>query len=120
MHQHPSTGEGEIDPHPRAPTNPENPRPSLFVEQCPKRERESESERRKDSDAQTEREREIVPSNPFLRSRTQKSSNPFDTDCHEPRNRQTHSPPIIANLEIVAPFVKPEIFPPNRRSACSL
>ena len=56
MHQHPSTGEGEIDPHPRALTNPENPRPSSFVEQCPKRERESE--RRKDSDAQTQRERE--------------------------------------------------------------
>ena len=92
----PSTGEGEINPHPRAPMNPENPGPSSFVEQC--------------------LNRQIV--NPFVRSRTQKSS-----DCepipqiielvrrthssnHEPRNHQTHLLPIVANLEIVAPFVK--------------
>ena len=34
-------------------------------------------------------DRRARPSNPFLISRTQKSSNPFVTDCHKPRNRRT-------------------------------
>ena len=92
----PSTGEGKINPHPRAPMNPENPGPSSFVEQCPNR--------------------QIM--NPFVRLRTQKSSDrepipqivelvrwTHSLDC-EPRNRQTHLSPIVANPEIIAPFVK--------------
>ena len=98
MHQHPSTGEGEIDPHPRAKTE--------LVRRAISKERESE--RRKDSNMQTQRERK--------RERSRRRTHSSD---REPRNRQTHSPLIVANPEIVAPFVKPEIVPPNRRSACS-
>ena len=83
------------------------------------REREKEGLRCANKEREREREREIALSNLFLISQTQKSLNPFVTDRREPRNRQTHSPPIVANPEVVAPFFKPEIVPPNRQSACS-
>ena len=72
------------------------------------REREREREREKEGlrRANTKRERE--------RSRRRTHSS-----YHEPKNRQTHSSPIVTNPEIVAPFVKPEIVLPNRRFACS-
>ena len=82
------------------------------------RERAREGRTQTRKHREREREREIALSNLFLRSRTQKSSNPFVTNRCEPKNRQTHSPLIVANPEIVAPFVKPEIFPLNCRSAC--
>ena len=66
--------------------NLENPRPSSFVEQCPKKEREQEKEghRLVNTEREREREREIASSNPFLRLQTQKSSNPFIIDRREP------------------------------------
>ena len=104
------------------------------------RERAREGRTQTRKHRESERERNIALSNPFLRSRTQKLSNPFITHRREPKNRQTHSPPIITNPEIVTPFVKPIrqtrdrpaespicllwVDPPlgrsHRRSACSL
>ena len=67
-----------------------------FVEQCPKREREREREKEglrranTEREREREREREIASSNPFLRSRTEKSS-----PIVEPRNRHRSSNPEI-------------------------
>ena len=90
----PNTGECEIDPHPRAPTNPENPRPSSFVKQCPNRQIANPFLRSSSSSV------EPIPqiANPFLRS-SSSSVEPI---------------PQITN-----PDRPPEIIPPNHQSACS-
>ena len=108
----PSTDEGEIDPHPRAPTNPENPRPSSFVKQCPNRQIANPFLRLSSSSV------EPIPqiANPFLRSSSSsvepipQIANPFL------RSSSSSVEPIP---QITDPNRPPEIVPPNHRSACS-